>query len=67
MSFDDSVSPYNDPFNPDKRFSRILFNPGVPAFNWEMNELQSMQQYGMQMLGDTLSRRGYLIRYGCHT
>lgn len=61
MSFDDSVSPYNDPFNPDKRFSRILFNPGVPAFNWEMNELQSMQQYGMQMLGDTLFQEGAIL------
>lgn len=60
-TFDDSVAPYNNPFNPDKRFSKLLFHPGRPAFNWEMNEMQSMQDYNTTMLGDTLFQEGAII------
>lgn len=59
--YDSSQSPYNDPFDPAKRFSKTLFRGGRPAFNWELNEMESMQDYNTTMLGDTLFQEGAII------
>lgn len=59
--YDSSQSPYNDPFDPAKRFSKTLFVGGRPAFNWELNEMESMQNYNTTMLGDTLFQEGAII------
>ena len=59
--YDDSISPYNNPYNSDKRYSKILFYPGRNAFNWEMLELQSMQDHQLQLIGDSLFQEGAII------
>ena len=59
--YDDSQSPYSNPFDPAKRFSKTLFVGGRPAFNWELNEMESMQDYNTTMLGDTLFQEGAII------
>lgn len=60
-TFDDSVSPYGNKFSAAKRYSKILARPGRPLFNWEILEQQSIQNYGMQMLGDAIFQEGAII------
>lgn len=59
--YDDSQSPYNNGFDASKRFSKVLFEPGRPAFSQEMLEMESMQDYNTAMLGDTLFQEGAII------
>ncbi|AUV59965.1 hypothetical protein HOS78_gp029 [Lactobacillus phage Bacchae] len=59
--YDDSQSPYNNGFDASKRFSKVLFRPGRPAFSQEMLEMESMQDYNTTMLGDTLFQEGAII------
>ena len=56
--YDSSQSPYNNGFDANKRFSKVLFRPGRPAFSQEMLEMESMQDYNTTMLGDTLFQEG---------
>jgi len=60
-TFDDSVSPYGNKFSPSNRYSKVLARPGRPLFNWEILEQQSIQGYGMQMLGDAIFQEGAII------
>ena len=60
-TFDDSTSPYNNPYDASKRYSEILFKPGKSVFNWEMLEMQSMQDHQMQLIGDTVFQEGAII------
>lgn len=60
-TFDDSASPYGNKFSAAKRYSKILARPGRPLFNWEILEQQSIQNYGMQMLGDAIFQEGAII------
>lgn len=60
-TFDDSVSPYGNKFSPSNRYSKVLARPGRPLFNWEILEQQSIQEYGMQMLGDAIFQEGAII------
>lgn len=60
-TFDDSKSPYNNPYDASKRYSEILFKPGKSAFNWEMLEMQSMQDHQMQLIGDSVFQEGAII------
>ncbi|AUG84639.1 hypothetical protein HOU90_gp009 [Lactobacillus phage Lpa804] len=59
--YDDSQSPYNNGFDANKRFSKVLFRPGRPAFSQEILEMESMQNYNTTMLGDTLFQEGAII------
>lgn len=59
--FDDSQSPYNDKYSADNRYSKVLFRGGRVALNWELLELQSMQDHQVEMLGDTLFQEGDII------
>lgn len=59
--YDDSQSPYNNGFDANKRFSKVLFHPGRPAFSQEILEMESMQNYNTTMLGDTLFQEGAII------
>lgn len=60
-TFDDSVAPYGNKFSAAKRYSKVLARPGRPLFNWEILEQQSIQNYGMQMLGDAIFQEGAII------
>lgn len=61
MSFDDSVAPYGNHYDIAKRFDKILFRPGRPAFSQELLEMQSIQNEQMQALGDSLFQEGAII------
>lgn len=61
MAFDDTQSPYGNTFDESKRFSKILFRAGRPAFASELLELQSMQDNQMNMLGSTLFQNGAIV------
>lgn len=61
MNFDDKQSPYGNTFDASKRFSKVLFRPGRPAFSSELLELQSMVDNQMNMLGSTLFQNGAII------
>ena len=56
--YDDSAI---NKFDPKKQYDKILFNAGRPVFNFEVNELQSMGQYQLEMLGDTIFQEGAII------
>ena len=61
MSFDDSVAPYGNHYNIAKRFDKVLFRPGRPAFSQELLEMQSIQDEQLQALGDSLFQEGAII------
>lgn len=56
-----SGSPYYDRFNSDNQRTRVLFNPNRQLQQSELNELQSMQDYNLQLLGDALFTDGSLL------
>lgn len=63
-TFDDHQSPYNANYDPKKRYSKILFRGGRPALNWELINLEDMQNHQMEMIGDSLFQNGAIIS-GC--
>lgn len=58
---DDSKFPYMNRFNPRKRWSKVLANPSVPLQQSELNEMQSIQQAQIKLLGDSLFKDGSII------
>lgn len=58
---DDHQAPYNDHFDAAKRFSKVLFRPGRPAFSQELLEMESIQDNQLEMLGDSLFQEGAII------
>lgn len=61
MSFDDSVAPYGNHYNIAKRFDKVLFRPGRPAFSQELLEMQSIQDNQLKSLGDSIFLDGAII------
>lgn len=59
--FSDSNAPYLNHFNVAKRFSKVLFRSGRPAFAEELLEAQSIEQNQLAMLGDSLFQEGAII------
>lgn len=59
--FDDSQSPYGNKYDVSKRFSKVLFRPGRPAFSAELLEEQSIEQNQLAMLGNSLFQEGAVI------
>lgn len=58
---DDHQAPYNNHFDAAKRFSKVLFRPGRPAFSQELLETESIQDNQLEMLGDSLFQEGAII------
>ena len=58
---DDHQAPYNNHFDAAKRFSKVLFRPGRPAFSQELLEAESIQDNQLEMLGDSLFQEGAII------
>ncbi len=56
-----STSPYNDDFNEDKGYVRILYKPGVAVQTREMNQVQSIWQNQIERLSNNLFKRGTVI------
>jgi len=59
-----SVPPYNDSFDPDKNYVRVLFKPSVSTQVQELNGLQSMLQNQVEKFGDVVLQRGTVVE-GC--
>lgn len=60
-TFDDSQKPYYDRFAISNRWSKILYRPGRPLQSSEMNEMQSMLQNQIALLGNTQFSNGSII------
>lgn len=60
-TFSDAQSPYLNKYNAAKRYSKVLFRPGRPAFSAELLEAQSIQNNQLAMLGDSLFQEGAII------
>lgn len=60
-TIDDSQQPYGDKYNVAKRFSKVLFRPGRPAFSSELLESESILQHQLAMLGNSLFLQGAII------
>lgn len=52
------VSPYNDRFDPQSNYTKLLFNPDRPLQQAELNELQSVIEYYTKNLGDSIFKDG---------
>lgn len=61
VTIDDSKFPYMNRFNPSKQWSKILFAPSVPLQQSELNELQSIAQSQLKLLGDSVFKDGSII------
>jgi hypothetical protein len=61
LSTDLSVSPYQDDFNPDKNFHRVLFKPATPVQVRELNQLQTILQNQIERFGNNIYKRGTII------
>lgn len=48
------VAPYHDRFRPDVPRNKVLFRPDRPLQQSELNELQSIAEYNMSRLGDSI-------------
>ena len=60
-TIDDSQQPYGNKYNVAKRFSKVLFRPGRPAFSQELLESESILQHQLAMLGNSLFQEGAII------
>lgn len=59
--FDDSQSPYRDTFDANKAYEKVLFRPGRPVFQSELNELQSMFKDQIKLFGNSLHKEGDIL------
>lgn len=60
-AFSDANQPYGNKYNVAKRFSKVLFRPGRPAFSSELLETESILQNQLAMLGNSLFQEGAII------
>lgn len=56
--FDFNLAPYHDRFDPDKNRNKVLFRPDRPLQQSELNELQSILDYNISKLGDSIFSDG---------
>lgn len=59
-----NVDPYYDDYNEDKKFTRVLFKPGVAVQARELTQLQTMLQTQISRFGDNIYKEGTIID-GC--
>ena len=58
MAINFTAYPYFDRFDPGKNRTRVLFNPDRPLQQSELNEMQSINQYYLKTLGDSIFKDG---------
>lgn len=56
--------PYNDDFDPNKNFYRVLFKPGVAVQARELNQLQSIIQHQVATLGGHIFKNNSILSGG---
>lgn len=52
------VSPYNDRFDPNSNRNKVLFRPDRALQQAELNEMQSIAEYNVRQLGDSIFEDG---------
>lgn len=60
-TIDETKFPYLNRFNPANRWSKVMFNPSVPLQQSELNEIQSISQAQIKLLGDSIFKDGSII------
>lgn len=58
---DFSVAPYHDRFDPSQNRNKVLFRPDRPLQQAELNELQSIIEYNLRRLGDSVFEDGTMF------
>lgn len=56
-----NVAPYNDDFDPNKNFYKVLFRPGYSIQTRELSSLQSILQNQIESLGKFQFKQGELV------
>ena len=66
MSLDTNLntSPYNDDYDPEKNYHRVLFRPSIPVQARELTQLQSILQNQIERFGNHVFRDGTIVE-GC--
>ena len=64
LQTDLSVKPYYDDYDPNSKYYKVLFKPGVGIQTRELNQLQSIFQNQLERFGDNVFTRGTIIE-GC--
>lgn len=59
-----SKSPYHDDFNPDKKFHKVLYRPGVPVQARELTQSQTLLQDQIELFGKHIFKDGSIVE-GC--
>ena len=57
-------SPYYDDFEPQKKFAKILFKPGLPVQSRELSQVQSILQNQIERFGKHIFENGSVILGG---
>lgn len=64
MAFDQSISPYFNDYDEDKKFLQILFKPEKAVQTRELNQIQSILQKQIDRVGKHLFKDGSMIMPG---
>ena len=56
-----NTTPYFEDFDPNKKFHKVLFKPGVPLQARELTTLQSILQDQIEKLGSSLYKEGAMV------
>jgi hypothetical protein len=56
-----NITPYNDDFNEQKHFYRILFRPSVAVQARELTQAQTILQQQIKNLGDSIYKHGSMV------
>lgn len=59
-----TLTPYDDDFNEDKNFHRILFRPGYSVQGRELTQLQTILQNQIERFGNNIFTNGSLVLGG---
>lgn len=61
MTINFNVNPYNDDFDEDNKFLRILFRPGTAVQARELTQAQTILQKQVSRLGDHIFKNGSMV------
>jgi len=56
-----NTPPYFEDFDPNKKFNKVLFKPGVPLQARELTTLQSILQDQVEKLGSSIYKEGAMV------
>lgn len=56
-----NTTPYFEDFDPNKKFHKVLFKPGVPLQARELTTLQSILQDQVEKLGSSIYKEGAMV------